>query len=111
MACYCGVCADRICEQWENYGPFPTTKEFIGWDVRSDCKNPRVRDLCEDCFKAMAEAATSVANSIVEQRREQVDKLVATIKEQDAADERLRRERSEFEEAWRAHRAATETGR
>ena len=106
MVCHCGVCARRLSDATENYGPFETNKSFVGWDV-PEGHRAVIRDTCESCAEILRDAVTTVANEIVAKNRKRVSDLSRLVDEQRERDKAIDREKAEFEKAWREHREKT----
>lgn len=106
MAIYCGVCATSIGSAPENEGSF-SVNDFGGWDtsyangVPSSFNKSVIRDTCEACASRLRSAITKEAKEIVRENQYRVDSLRTSVRVQRAREEKLRKEKQEFESVWR----------
>ena len=116
MAVHCSICASRISCAPDNYGRYPTTEAFKGWDTAGDgygadkyqkAGKPNINDTCEDCYRILQIVhdkyvleLTEVANFIVERNQERVDKLKAEIQAEKDRQTKFDRDKRAFENDW-----------
>lgn len=94
MAVYCGICAERLYDATENYGSFRGTPELDG------IYPGEIRDTCDQCCRALAEAVTRAANTISAKHRPAINKLRTEIQIQRDREEDHRKKEEEFRRAW-----------
>ena len=109
MTVHCGVCGVQIGSAPDNYGSFPATEDFKGWDCRgingvADDRAPRINATCETCYGVLAKAVTQAANKIVTKNQTRVGNLRFDQLRQTEREARQKEEKLAFEREWAARR-------
>jgi len=99
---HCGVCGTRLYEQTDNYGSFPVSADFKGWDDRTVREDRCVKDTCRDCSKTLTGVITEAANKIVAANLGRVEALRIEVADARARQAQFEKDKADFESEWHA---------
>ena len=101
---HCSVCGTRLYEQTDNYGSFPSSPNFKGWNREENARQAAIADTCESCHAKLSDAIVVVANEIVAANRAVVEQRRAEFVAWREQEKEYARARAAFERDWRARK-------
>ena len=94
---HCSVCGTRIYEQTDNFGGFPSSPSFNGWNLSGHPSHPVISDTCGSCHDRLLNALVVVANEIVSDNQSVVDQRRAELVAWQEQENEYAMARAEFE--------------
>ncbi len=101
---HCGVCACKLYDATENYGSFPVSVSFVGWNTTKLGGRCVISDTCETCHKKLSEAVAKIANKISAKHADKVTAMSREMETYQEAEKRVKEEKVAFEKAWNKRR-------